>query len=494
MEALSGSPLREAPQAGWGEAAAHSNSDAPRAAAEAAQKAQPARPLRRLAALNTGKIVSDGYFIIETCMIAVLAAMAAGTTLSLQSWQQPQTAAYLLAPVAAAALLKARGLYDFEQLAGFFRSIAQVLLWVALVIGTAGLISYGLDGTQALSGPWFAAWLLATLLALTVLRASGSWLCGRLLRAGAIRQSVAVFGEAAAAQGAVQVLAKEEMFSTPAALFGAHGQGGVDALIEGARAEEFETIVIATDAPAGRQTEQLLAKLEHLPCEVKICLPLKREAPGSCAPEFALFSVQSQPIGGWGLVVKRTLDVGLAAAGLIALAPVLLLAALAIKLDSSGPVLFTQRRHGLNRQVFEIFKLRTMSVMEDGAEAVQAARKDARVTRVGALLRKTSIDELPQLLNVLKGDMSLVGPRPHPLSLDNQYEDQIQIYSHRHKVKPGITGWAQIHGHRGPTDRPGLMQRRVQHDLDYIDNWSLWLDVKILAATPFLGFIHKNAV
>ncbi len=494
MEALGGSPVREAPLPGWGEAAAHSRSSGAQASLENPESAKPKGRLRRLANLNPVKLISDGFFIIETCTVAVLAALAGVASLSLDSLKDPQAAAFLMAPVGAAALLKARGLYEFDQLAAFLRPITQVLLCVGLVICAAGLIGYALNGARAFSGTWFAAWLLLTLVAVTALRAAGSWLCSWLIRCGAIHQAVAVFGDAAAAQGAVKALAKTGRFLQPANVFGAHGQSGVEALIEGARRRDFETVVIATDTPSSRETTQLLARLESLPCDVQICLALKRDEPGRCAPAFALAHVQAQPIGGWGLVCKRSVDVCLAAAGLVFLAPLLLLAAAAIKLDSPGPVLFAQRRNGLNREIFQIFKLRTMSVMEDGAEAVQAARQDARVTRVGGFLRKTSIDELPQLLNVLKGDMSLVGPRPHPLSLDHQYEDQIHTYGHRHKVKPGITGWAQIHGHRGPTDKPGLMQRRVQHDLEYIDNWSFWLDIKILAATPFLGIIHKNAV
>ena len=161
----------------------------------------------------------------------------------------------------------------------------------------------------------------------------------------------------------------------------------------------------------------------------------------------------------------------------------MLAAAAAIKLTSSGPVVFYQRRNGFNGQEFVIYKFRTMSVLEDGRAIAQAKPGDTRVTRLGRLLRRTSIDELPQLANVLRGNMSLVGPRPHALAHNDQYATLIADYAFRHHVKPGITGWAQINGLRGRTSRLEHMASRVEYDLWYIKNWSFWLDVKIAALT-----------
>jgi exopolysaccharide biosynthesis polyprenyl glycosylphosphotransferase len=181
--------------------------------------------------------------------------------------------------------------------------------------------------------------------------------------------------------------------------------------------------------------------------------------------------------------VKRLADIVLSATCLILLMPLLLMTALAIKLDSSGPVIFRQRRCGFNGRHFNIFKFRTMSVLENGEQVVQAKRNDSRVTRVGALLRRTSIDELPQLLNVLKGDMSIIGPRPHALAHDNEFMELVAKYAYRHHVKPGITGWAQVNGQRGETRTVSDIENRVELDLFYIDNWSLVLDAKILCLT-----------
>ena len=171
----------------------------------------------------------------------------------------------------------------------------------------------------------------------------------------------------------------------------------------------------------------------------------------------------------------------------------MLAVALAIKLESPGPVFFKQRRHGYNHRLIYVYKFRTMRVTEDGPVVVQAKKDDERITRIGKFLRRSSIDELPQLFNVLKGEMSLVGPRPHAVAHNQHYCERLERYANRHCVKPGMTGWAQIHGFRGPTEDPEKMRRRVEMDLYYIENWSLWLDLKIIALTPFLGFVNRNA-
>ena len=192
-------------------------------------------------------------------------------------------------------------------------------------------------------------------------------------------------------------------------------------------------------------------------------------------------------------IEKRILDIVLSGLGLIALTPVFLALAVAIRLDSPGPMVFRQRRYGFNQKQFTILKFRSMTVLEDGARVTQASRNDRRVTRVGYWLRRLSLDELPQLWNVLLGQMSLVGPRPHALAHDRAYERSIALYARRHNVKPGITGWAQVNGFRGETDTEDKMQHRVRHDLFYIDNWSIWLDLRILALTVLSSKARSNA-
>ncbi len=203
--------------------------------------------------------------------------------------------------------------------------------------------------------------------------------------------------------------------------------------------------------------------------------------------------IHKRPIRDWGIVAKNVSDRIFALLLLIAFAPVFLLIGAAIKLESRGPMFFRQRRHGLVNEEIIVWKFRTMKVMEDGATVSQATRGDSRVTKVGHFLRKTSLDELPQLINVVMGQMSLVGPRPHAIAHNDLYGGMISKYTNRHQVKPGMTGWAQICGYRGETSDPSMMAKRVEHDLWYIKNWSIWLDAKIVLLTPIYGFVNKNA-
>ena len=199
------------------------------------------------------------------------------------------------------------------------------------------------------------------------------------------------------------------------------------------------------------------------------------------------------PFTGANNVLKRVSDVVLATLILIMLIPVMLLIALAVKLSSSGPIIFRQRRYGLYGEEILVYKFRTMTVADDGAEVVQATKGDQRVTKVGAFLRRSSLDELPQFINVIQGRMSIVGPRPHAVAHNEQYRKLIKGYMLRHKVKPGITGWAQVNGLRGETETLEKMQARVEYDLDYVRNWSLAFDLWIIVRTVFVVLKRENA-
>jgi Undecaprenyl-phosphate glucose phosphotransferase len=199
------------------------------------------------------------------------------------------------------------------------------------------------------------------------------------------------------------------------------------------------------------------------------------------------------PLSRFEVAQKRVFDLLAAAAAVVVLTPLFILIALLIKFDSAGPVFFVQRRYGFNQQPFRIIKFRTMRTLDDGAVIAQVKPGDRRLTTIGRWLRRWNLDELPQLFNVLTGDMSLVGPRPHALSHDREFAPLIALYARRHNVKPGITGWAQIHGFRGETDTAEKMRKRVEYDLFYVDNWSLWLDLKIIARTVLSPTAYKNA-
>jgi putative colanic acid biosynthesis UDP-glucose lipid carrier transferase len=199
------------------------------------------------------------------------------------------------------------------------------------------------------------------------------------------------------------------------------------------------------------------------------------------------------PFTGTNMLVKRVSDLVLASLILLLIAPLLLAIALGVKLTSPGPAIFRQRRNGLDGEEITVYKFRSMHTMDDGSVVRQATKDDPRITRLGAFLRRTSLDELPQFLNVLQGSMSIVGPRPHAVAHNEQYRQLVKAYMVRHKVKPGITGWAQIHGHRGETDTVEKMQARVEYDLEYLRNWSLALDLKIIARTAKVAFLDRHA-
>jgi Undecaprenyl-phosphate glucose phosphotransferase len=271
----------------------------------------------------------------------------------------------------------------------------------------------------------------------------------------------------------------------------------LDGAVAVARERGVDEIVLAFPWNDTRKLELIRDRLRASPLPVEL-LPDCRIRSLAENPSFRLrrslsIEIQRGPLSSGEQFSKRLMDVAGALIGLTIFSPLILLSALAIKVDSAGPVVFRQRRNGFNAKQFVIFKFRTMSVMEDGTAVAQAKRSDPRVTMVGKVLRRSSIDELPQLLNVLLGDMSLVGPRPHALAHDNHYGDLVSDYAFRHHVKPGITGWAQVNGYRGETARVEQMKGRVDCDLWYINNWSLLLDLKIIARTCFELVRRRNA-
>jgi undecaprenyl-phosphate galactose phosphotransferase/putative colanic acid biosynthesis UDP-glucose lipid carrier transferase len=263
-----------------------------------------------------------------------------------------------------------------------------------------------------------------------------------------------------------------------------------------ARDRGVDEIVLALPWNDTRKLELIRDRLRVSPLPVRL-LPDRRIRSVASNPSYRLgkslsVEVQRGPLSQWEQFAKRVVDVIGASIGLLILAPLMILTAVAVKLDSPGPVFFRQKRNGFNAKQFSIFKFRSMTVMEDGAVVTQAQRFDPRVTRVGKVLRRSSIDEIPQLLNVLLGDMSLVGPRPHALAHDDHYGDLLSEYAFRHHVKPGITGWAQVRGYRGETAQVEQMKGRVDCDIWYINNWTLTLDIKIIMMTCFEVVHNRN--
>jgi len=268
-------------------------------------------------------------------------------------------------------------------------------------------------------------------------------------------------------------------------------------VIQTAKDQRIEDIYLLVGWHRHRAIDSILNALTALPASVHL-IPDESAArflnnPVSNIGSTWTTELQRAPLTRTERAAKRFFDISLATAALIALLPLMLITALLIKLDSRGPVLFIQKRNGFNGRTFDIYKFRTMHVLEDGPKVRQATRNDPRVTRIGRWLRRTSIDELPQLLNVLRDDMSLVGPRPHARSHDSEYEKQIANYAFRHHVKPGLTGWAQVNGLRGETPQIEQMERRVEHDLWYINNWSPLLDLVIVLRTVLIALRQPSA-
>ena len=274
-------------------------------------------------------------------------------------------------------------------------------------------------------------------------------------------------------------------------------KGDLSDLIQAARAGEVDYIYVALPTREEERILWLVNQLADTTVSVFVVPDLfifqLAQARWTSINGMPIVSVYESPFEGVNGWLKRAEDVVLGSLILLlALVPMLLIAII-LKLSSPGSILFKQRRYGLNGKVVEIWKFRTMRVSDDGEVVAQATKQDARVTAFGAFLRRTSLDELPQFFNVLGGDMSIVGPRPHAVAHNEQYRGLIPGYMLRHKVKPGITGWAQINGWRGETDTLEKMQKRVEFDLVYMRNWSLWLDLKIILLTVLKGFYSRNA-
>jgi Undecaprenyl-phosphate glucose phosphotransferase len=288
----------------------------------------------------------------------------------------------------------------------------------------------------------------------------------------------------------------------PTTIAGRAKLGTVDDLVEFARRTRIDLVIFSLPISAEGRILQMLKKLWVLPVDIRLAAHSNklrfRPRAYSYIGNVPVLDVFDKPITDWDVVTKMLFDRFIGGLLLLLASPVMLLAALAIKLDSPGPVFFKQKRYGFNNELIEVYKFRSMYVDQcDAAATVLVTKGDSRVTRVGAFLRKTSLDELPQLINVaVKGNLSLVGPRPHAVhaKAENRlYDEAVDGYFARHRVKPGITGWAQINGWRGETDTQEKIQRRVEHDLYYIENWSVLLDLYILARTPFAVFNTENA-
>jgi putative colanic acid biosynthesis UDP-glucose lipid carrier transferase len=455
-----------------------------------------------------GDIVQAVDFILVICASIAVAVVYLQFSLQVEYDVQRYIAAGIIGATGVTALLRRDGYYEFAALVSSRLAIRQVLTyWFAVVLGLIAF-AFALKASDGFSRVWLFSWTAASAGALIASRAAASAILRReAVGGGALSRRIAIVGVNDTAQRLAEVLKQDPAVSI-AGVFAADPRqaadmrgfdlsGDLEALARLARAGDLDDIVIAQPTASAEDMDALINRISILPVTISISPQYHwlRHAGGEVsriagAPVLNLYR---RPLEGWGSLVKAVEDRTLAALALLALSPVFLVVAVAIKLQGKGPILFSQQRHGFNHSVFRIYKFRTMTVAEDGERIRQASLHDPRITPVGKILRRYSLDELPQLFNVLKGEMSLVGPRPHALAHNHQYAQTVENYSGRHKVKPGITGWAQVNGFRGETSENERMAERVRFDLEYIDNWSLWFDVKILAMTVIAVLFPKNA-
>ncbi len=273
--------------------------------------------------------------------------------------------------------------------------------------------------------------------------------------------------------------------------------GEVDNLIEKARRGEIDEVYIALPMVAKDRITHYLEQLSDTTVDTYIVPDLYTYnisiSKVKAVNGVQTFSVFGSPFDGIGAAIKRIEDIIIGSIITLMISPVLLAVAVGVKMSSPGPVLFKQDRYGLGGRKIKVWKFRSMKVMENSEVVTQATKNDPRVTKFGAFIRRTSLDELPQFINVLQGSMSIVGPRPHAVAHNEQYRKIVDNYMIRHKIKPGITGWAQINGYRGETETVDKMEKRIQYDIQYMQDWTLWLDVKIIFLTIFKGFVSETA-
>ncbi len=363
---------------------------------------------------------------------------------------------------------------------------------------------------------WLAHWAFAGFLALSVERFGLSLVTNHLTRTGKLSRRTVIVGGGPAAKQLLQDFAdqgSEELHifgifddrtdaRSPDVVAGFPKLGNVDDLVEFARHTPLDLVIFTLPISAEQRLLVMLRKLWVLPVDIRLAAHMNklkfRPRAYSYIGKVPVIDLFDKPLAEWDIVVKTIFDRLVGFLCLLLLGPVMLLTALAVKLDSRGPVFFRQKRYGFNNELIEVLKFRSMYAEQLDLQADKlVTRNDPRVTRVGRFIRKTSLDELPQLFNVVfKGNLSLVGPRPHAVhakAAEALYDEVVDSYFARHRVRPGITGWAQINGWRGETDTPEKIQKRVECDLFYIENWSIFLDFYVLIATPIALLKSKNA-
>ena len=472
--------------------------------ADAAPKGRAARgPFRPDVWLNarqrSGVRLAAHYFravdVLIVAGVALFAALQAAPA-GVLSLSLAEAAPVSLGAATTLGLLRALGLYRFDRGQSVLVHLFGVLTVVALGVVAALLLGLAL-GRQGLNV--VASWGVGALIALPVLHAAWLTLVGRWRRAGVLSPNIVIVGATRHAEAVIrQALERRDLnvlgvfddrlSRSPDRVVGVPVLGDAEALLKHRMTPYVDRIVLAIDAQGGPRVRELTRRLETLPNPLTVLVDsdtgqavMDRLASAPLAPLEGPLDPDRRAFN------KRLQDLAVGTVGLIVAAPVMALTALAIRLDSPGPIFFRQRRHGFNQEEIVVWKFRSMRhEAADPTAGRQVTVGDDRVTRVGRFIRATSLDELPQIFNVLSGEMSLVGPRPHAIGMKTGETESARLvaeYAHRHRIKPGMTGWAAVQGSRGPLHSEAEVRRRVQLDIDYVERQSFWLDLRILLVT-----------
>jgi len=406
------------------------------------------------------------------------------------------------------------GLYNFASFTRPESRIGKIVLLQSMLFSFILTLAFVFKITDEFSRVWTVTWFLSSLSLIVFLRICYYFILQKWGHEGKISRNIAVIG---AEQHGIRLLeiidqqkepwmhvigVFEDRFSrVPTRICNSPVLGTVNDLILYVREHRVDDVIIALPWSAEQRMQEIITKLEELPVDIRLSPDmvgfnlLNHSYSAYCG--LPVLNISDKPISGWDCITKTIFDKSLSALILLMISPIMLFIALGIKLDSPGPIFFKQKRYGFNNQLIEVLKFRTMRTdMQDENAEKLTTTNDPRVTRFGAFLRRTSLDELPQFINVLRGEMSIVGPRPHATmakAAGKLYQEQVSKYAVRHKVTPGITGWAQINGWRGETDTEEKIQKRVEYDIFYINNWSILLDIRIIFRTLFVFLNQKNA-
>jgi len=428
-------------------------------------------------------------------------------------WQYPAVIAG--ASLTAVVLLEFSECYQMPVLRNPLGSTGRILLIWAGTFALMALGGFFLKMSAEFSRFWFAAWFVSGFVLLMALRLFAARVIRRWARNGRMERRAVIVGGGENAESLIRAIEQQRyndiricgIFDdrddtrSPPVVAGYPKLGNVDELIAFARAIRIDMLIVTLPITAEARVLSMLRKLWVLPVDIRLSAHTNKLAFRPRAYSYIgsvpMLDIFDKPINDWDSVAKRAFDIVFSLIAIVLFSPVMLATAIAIKIESKGPILFKQKRHGFNNEEIEVFKFRSMYADQCDPTARQAVVKnDPRVTRVGRIIRKTSIDELPQLFNALRGELSLVGPRPHAPSAqanNRLYFEVVDGYFARHRVKPGITGWAQINGWRGETDTEEKIRMRTEYDLYYIENWSLAFDLKILLLTPIRLLNAENA-